>query len=178
MSCSSIVALSRACGSEGIVAGLEKLYIVSYSDLDGSSGSTFTTATNGQVNDITLAVGKKYVEVGLLRSSTGLNEALTKNVENGTAYFTQTMTLVLSDMTVENQAFIKSVLNQPVSVLLKARTGKYFVAGLSGQFELSGLEGGTGIKEGDLAGYTLTFTGIDTKLVPSVDPTIIAGLIA
>lgn len=178
MACASLTALPRACGTEGIVAGLEKLYMISFSDLTiGDDGKTYTIAENGMVSDISVTVAKLFTEVGLLKSTAGLNEALTKNAQNGTAFFTQTFTLVLSDLTVENKKFVESVLNQPVAILIRTRTGKYFTTGLNGQFELATLEGGTGIAEGDLTGYTLTFTGIDTKLVPQVDPTIVASLL-
>ena len=177
MACTSLVALPRACGATGIVAGLETLYIISYVDLDpGEDGNPYTLAINGMVASVLLDSGKLFVEVGLLKSSAGLNETLTKNLQNGTAFFTQTLTLVLSDLTVENQAFIGSVLNQPVAIIVRSRTGNYFIAGLNGQLELATMTGGTGIAEGDLMGYTLTFTGIDSMLVPMVDPTIVAAL--
>lgn len=178
MACTSLTALPRACGTEGIVAGLEKAYMISFSELTpGSDGNVYTTAVNGMLSAITVATGKMFVEIGLLKSTAGLNEALTKNAQNGTAFFTQTFTLVLSDITVDNKTFVESVLNQPVGLLIRTRTGNYFAAGLNGQLELATLTGGTGIAEGDLTGYTLTFTGIDTKLIPQVDPTIIAGLL-
>lgn len=178
MACSSIVALPRVCGAEGVVAGLEELYMIAHTDLATVSGTTnHTTASNGVVNDIGLDSAKKYVQIGLLKSTAGLNEALTKNAQTGTAFLTQTFTLVLSNLSTENKQFIESVMNQPVSILIKSRTGKWFVAGLNGQFELSALEGGTGIAEGDLIGYTLTFTGLSTKMIPQVDESIITTLI-
>ena len=179
MACSSLVALPRACGAEGVMAGLEKLYMIAFADLAPISGSTevYDTSVGGMVNEIGLDSGKHYVEVGLLKSTAGLQEALTKNAQNGTAFFTQTFTLVLGGITAENRAFVQSVLNQPVAILIKSRTGKFFAAGLNGQFELSAAEGGTGTAESDLIGYTLTFSGISTALVPEVDPTIVEDLI-
>ena len=181
MACTSLVALPRACGASGIVAGIETLYIISFADLvPGDDGNPYTLADNGMVATITPnSYGSKhFVEIGLLKSSAGLNETLTKDLTKGTAYFTQTLTVVLSDLTVENQTFIGSVLRQPVAIIVRSRTGNYFAAGLNGLLELATMVGGTGIAEGDLMGYTLTFNGIDVNLVPSVDPTIIAGLIA
>lgn len=179
MACTSLVSLPRACGAEGVVAGLEKLYAIAYSDLAIVTGTTnHTVSSSGIVNQIGLDSTKKFVEVGLLKSTAGLQEALTKNAQTGTAFLTQTLTLVIGNLTAENKTFAESVLNQPVAIMLKTRTGKYFVAGLNGQFELSGLEGGTGVAEGDLIGYTLTFTGISTSLIPQVDETIISTLIA
>lgn len=147
--------------------------MLAYADL-----ASFTTATNGMVNAITLDASKTFVEVGHLKYSAETKETLSKSLENGTAFYTQTLSLGLADMTVENQTFVKSVLNQPVVALIKTKSGNYFAYGLNGQLDLSGLEGGTGIKEEDKAGYTLTFTGIDTKLAPKVDSTIVAALLA
>ncbi len=181
MACPSLQALPRACGTEGVVAGVEKVFMITFNDLAVPTGSTvdevYTTSTNGMVDAIGLVATKKYVGIDLLKSTSGLDEALTKDTKTGTSYMTQTFKLVLSDLTSDNKTFIESVLNQPVSVLLKTKTGKYFVAGLNGQMELSALEGGTGTAEGDLIGYNLTFTGISTKMITQVDPTIVADLI-
>jgi len=179
MACSSLTSLPRACG-EGVVGGLEKLYMIAFQDLAPVSGSTevYSVSTDGIVNEVGLQSGKTFVEVGLLKSTAGLKEALTKNNQTGTSFLTQTFTLVLSNITTTNRTWVESVMDQPVAVLVKSRTGKFFVAGLNGQFELSALESGTGTAEGDLMGYSLTFSGIDTKLVPQVDDTIITDIIA
>lgn len=181
MACTSLTALPRACGAEGIIAGIEKVYIVSYTDLapaTGVAGTPFyTTAVNGMISDIGLDASKKYVEVGLLKSTSNFKETLTKNPQNGTAFFTQEFTLTLSDITVENKAFVQNVLNQPISIIIKSRTGKHFVAGLNGQFELSAMEGGTGAAEGDLIGYTLTFQGLSTTLIPMVEDSLLVDLV-
>ena len=181
--CSSLTALPRACGAEGIVAGLEKAYIVSFNDLAAPSGSVngdvYTVdSETGMVASIGVASGKMFVEVGLLKSTAGLTEKLTKDTKVGSAYLTQTFTLVLADLSADNKSFVENVLNQPVAVIVKSRTNKFYAAGLNGQLELTTLDGGTGAAEGDLMGYTLTFEGIDTKLIPAVDPTIINGLLS
>ncbi|MBN9295380.1 MAG: hypothetical protein J0I41_00145 [Filimonas sp.] len=181
MACTSLIALPRICGAEGLVAGLDNLYIISYGDLGPVTGAVngekYKIATNGMVNEIGLETGKKFVEVGLLRSSAGFDQKLTKNVSNGTSYFTQTLKVVLAGISIDNQKFIESVLNQPVAVITKLRTGEYCFAGYNGRFELTEIEGGTGTAEGDNIGYTLTFTGIDAKVAPIVDETIISTLI-
>ena len=181
MACSSLVALPRACGASGIIAGSEKLYIISFADLAPLSGSptgeVYSAATSGIVNIINVASGKTFVEIGLTRDSTGINEVLTKDLKTGNAFFTQTLTVVLSELSIQNQAFISSVLNQPVTVILKARTGKYYVAGLNGLLELATVEGGSGIQSTDLNGYKMTFTGIDSLPIQIVDTTIIPSLI-
>ncbi|RZK04520.1 MAG: hypothetical protein EOO46_16495 [Flavobacterium sp.] len=156
--------------------------MVAFSDMgphaDSTTGDVYTTATGGTVNAIQMDSGKKFVEIGLLKNTSGLNEALTKDSTKGISFFTQTFTLVLGDVTIENKAFVESVMNQPVAVIIKTRTGKYFAAGLNGLFELASAEGGTGVAETDLIGYTLTFSGLSTGTMKLVDPSIVAGLIA
>jgi len=180
MACNSLTALPRVC-AEGVLAGVEKVYIIAFNDLAPiSSGTTevYSGNTSGIIVQIGLDAGKKFVEVGLLKSTSGLNEAMTKDNTKGTSFFTQTFTIVLSDLTTENSEFIKNVSNQPVAIIYKSRTGKYFAAGLNGQFEISGVEGGTGVAEADLIGHTLTFNGISKTVAPIVLDTIVPGLIA
>lgn len=181
MACTSLIGLPTVCGSTGIYGGLEKLYIIAYKDLAPASGDAgtpvYTLSTGGLVSEIGLVDTKKYVEIGLLKSTSGVKETMTKNAQSGTNFMTQEITLVLSDITAENRVFIESVRYQPVSILVKSRTGKWFVTGLNGQLELSALEGGTGTVETDLTGYTLTFQGIDGNLLPQVDDALITDII-
>jgi hypothetical protein len=180
MACNSLSALPRSC-SEGVVAGLEKVYIIAYKDLEAiNSGTTevYSASTNGIVNQVGVADSKNFVEIGLLKSTSGLGETLTKDNTKGTSFFTQTFTLVLGDLTTDNQTFIKDVVNQPVAVIYKTRTGKHFVVGLNGQFELQSAEGGTGTAETDLIGHTLTFAGISKSVAPMIDDSLVPSLIA
>lgn len=177
MACSSLVALPRACGAEGQLGGLEKLYMVAYSDLSGVT-STYTVSSGGTISAIGLNASKKFVEIGLLKSTAGLNETLTKDATKGVAFFTSTLTVVLGGLNIENRKFVESTLNQPVAILIKSRTGKFFATGLNGLFELATAAGGTGVAEADLIGYTLTFTGLDTNLIRLVDDSLVASLIA
>lgn len=178
MACDSLVALSRACGSEGLVGGISQAYMIAFADCENVGSSTdIYTLTGGVVSEIGVASGKSFVKVDLLPSSSGLTEELTKNTSTGNSYLTTTFTLVLADLNAANRGFISSVLNQNVVVVTKSRTGKFYAAGLKGELELSALTGGLGIAEGDAVGHTLTFTGITSLLIPSVDPTLIPTLL-
>ena len=176
MSCTSLQNLARSCGTAGIVGGLEKLYVIQYSDLSGSFGGEVYQVSGSVISDITPKSGSSYVEVGLLKSTAGINEELTKNQQNGSAYITQTVSVTLSDLSPENKTWVESLINSPVSFIVKTRTKKYFAAGLNGDMELATLTGGTGVAEGDLVGYQLTFTGISSELLRQVDPTLIPDI--
>ena len=180
MACKSIVALIKACGSVAKMAGLEKVWMISYNDVPYISGTdVYTLSASGIVNalGVTSSSAVKFVEIGINRGGAGLDEKMSKNIQLGNSFFTQTFKLTLTDLTTENRQFVESVLNQPVIVLVKSRTKNYFIAGLSGMLELAELDGGTGTKEDDLIGYNLTFNGLESMLVPLVDPTLIPDII-
>lgn len=181
MACSSLVALPRVCSTDGIVGGLQELHMIAFADLAPVSGSTLTyaqAAPGGIVNQIGLQATKKFIKIDILKSTSGLEEVMTKDYQKGSLFFTQKLNLILGGNTVINQAFIQSVLSQPVVIIVKSRTGLYFVAGLTGQFELDSLTGGSGVAEADLNGFSLGFGGVSTTFAPMVDPTILSTIFA
>jgi hypothetical protein len=177
MACASLSALPRACGAEGGIGGLEKLYMIAFSDLSGVT-STYTVSSGGTISAIGIDSGKHFVEVGLLKSTSGIQSALTKDLTKGVAFWTSTLTLVLGGLSIENRAFVESVTNQPVAVIVKSRTGKYFFTGGNSLMELKSADANTGIQEADLNGFTLTFEGVDSNLIRLVDDSIVPSLIA
>jgi hypothetical protein len=182
MACTSLSALPLTCGSEGTMGGISpELYVIAYNDLvmpeGGTVGQVYTRATNQMINAIGLAASKTFVKVGVLKNTAGLNESFVGDQTKALYYFNQTFTLVLGGLTIENRAFLKSVMNQPIAFIIKARSGNFYAAGLNGLFQLSAAEGGTGVAEADLNGYTLTFTGIDTAPLSLVDPLIIPDIV-
>lgn len=179
MACESLTSITRVCNPEGILGGLGKLYMMTFADAQNITGTDkiYTTAISGLISEIGVKTGKMFVDIALLQSTAGLNEELTKNLQTGTAFLTRTLTTVVQGLSTENRAWVDNVINQPVIAIVKTRSGSYFAAGLDGEMELATLAGGTGIAEGDLQGYTLTFTGVSGKLIPGVDPTIIADLL-
>lgn len=181
MACASLTALLKTCGNTGVIGGLEKMYAIAFADLEPVSGSTtgdvYTVSTGGLVSDIGVKTAKSFVEVGLLKSSSSLAESMTKDPTKAVLYFTQTFSLVLAEMTQENKAWVESVMNQPIVIIVKSRNGKFYVAGLNGLMEASKIDSTTGAAEGDGNSYTLEFTGIDTQLVKQVDPTLIPTLL-
>lgn len=180
MACESLSALPRLC-AEGTLGGLNKVYIIAHKDLDAiNSGTTevYSASTNGIVNQVGLASGKTYVEIGLLKNTSGVKETLTKDPTKGTCFFNQEFTLVLGGLSNENRDFVEKVKNQPVSVIYKARNGNHYVIGLEGDLEVSAIEGGTGTAEGDLVGYSITFQGLSSTATPLMDSSIVASLVA
>jgi hypothetical protein len=181
MPCTSLTELPRECGAEGIIGGVGKVYMMAYVDskplVTSPTNDIYVLTPAGMVSDLGRDTGKMFVEIGTLPATSGLNEELTKNKQNGSAFFTQTLNLVLSQITTANRTFVANTLNQPVLVLVRTRNGNYYMGGLGGQLELTTLTGGTGVADGDLQGYTITYTGTEAILIPPVDPTLVPTLL-
>lgn len=174
MACSSISSVSRLCGTS-LVPGSEKLWMVAHKDLYNISGTdTYIVGTSSNlVTDIGLTGSIKYQEIGYLRDSAGFDSNGTIDPTKGVAFSTNTLTFKLGDLSVENQLFLESVMTQPVSAILKLRTGKYYVLGLAGLFQLSGFQATSGKSANDEVSYTLTFNEIDGLVPRQVSPTLI-----
>jgi hypothetical protein len=178
MACLSLTGLPLIC-NDGLIAGVQKLYMVANQDLQNVSGSTrpYVLSTNSVVNQISLKSTKKFVEIGQLKNTAGLTETGVFN-DNGTSYSTVEMTLSLVDITAENQAFVSNVKGQEISALILSKTGKYYTVGLNGGMRLTAYTGGLGTADADQIGYTLTFSSADTMGIKLVETSVATGAIA
>lgn len=177
MACSSITAISKLCGTS-VTPGSESLWMVAYKDLYKISGDqTYTVGTSSNlVTAIGLTNSTKYVSIGFLRDSAGFDSEGTIDPARGVAFSTNTLSFKLGDLTVENQLFLQNVMTQPVSAILKLRTGKYYVLGLKGQLEMTGFQATSGKTSADEVSFSLTFNEIDGIVPLQVDPTLITTI--
>jgi len=161
--CLSITELLSAqnCG-EDLIAGISKLYMIAYQDLKALTGTPFpySQATGGVISAIGLQTGKHFVEIGLLKDTTGLNVTGVFN-ENGTRYKTVDLAVTLQGITAENSAWVDNVSGQEIAVIVLDKSGVYYTAGLRGNLKMNGYTGGLGTAPSDDKGFKLTFQSND-----------------
>ena len=71
MACTSVKAYTKNCG-KGVSGGIQKLYVIGIGDIPNYSGGTtnFTFASGTTiVNNVNVASGKTFVEIGILAES-------------------------------------------------------------------------------------------------------------
>lgn len=179
MACNSIIAINRVCGTS-LIPGSEKLWMIAHKDLYAISGDDVyqvsATGSNTWVTSIGVTASKSYVNVGYLRDTASFTGEGTIDPARGVAFSTNTLTFKLGDLSLENQSFLETVLTQPVSAILKLRTGKYYVLGLNGLFQLSAFSVVTGAGPADEVSYTLTFNEIDGIVPRQVNPALISSI--
>lgn len=176
MACTSLVNIANNCERRGIMGGISTAYMMSVADTYSwpgyANGNIYTISEAGYVDSINVIPGKFFVEIGLLKATSGIGENGTANI-NGGFTVEQIFTLVLAEINAEVTAWIDNIISQPVIVIVKTITGKYFAAGLNQNMMLASIAGGTGINFTDLNGYTLTFSAIEGRTIRPVLPTLI-----
>ncbi|QEC78771.1 hypothetical protein [Mucilaginibacter ginsenosidivorax] len=177
--CASVQAYTKQCG-RGISGGVGKMWIVSYNDLGVISGSTeaYAFASGSTViSNIALASGKTFSSVGLLKESVTFKGSAKRDSATGSFENQTETTISISNISETAKAYVDSLMQAPVAILMKLRSGVYVVTGLNGLTELTDTEESSGTKNGDMNGYILKFTGVQDSLTSTVDPTLIASIV-
>ena len=150
--------------------GLKEIYLI---ELDNISA---LVESSGTLTTITKATGKVFRKYQLVRETSSADETITGNVQNGTCFYAQKVTLVINyqNVAVRNEILLLAV--NRLAVVATDNNGTYRLFGRIFGLRLIGGTANSGTAWGDRNGYTLEFTGDETQLAPFVDPSVIATL--
>lgn len=165
-----IINSGYSLGCRDSVGGIEFIAISSY-----DSTTTYVTGTNSIVDSFSpTASFYKYEQY--TESSSATQEGTYDNV-NGTAFQTQTITLILEDMDSETREKFLALIQARVRVIVKTQTGRYFLFGKVNGGRASASTSGPGQSLGDLAGYNVTLEFKEPEPAIEVDATFAESLI-
>lgn len=154
MSCLITEGYSIACKG---IAGVQAVYIGEWNGNDIG----YTIGTGSQAGQITAFTGAtvSFYEFQQTIETGALTETGNFNVQNGTAFYEQTVEITVHNVT---QTLIEQV-NQlgrgRWRIIVQDVNGNYFLVGKVNPVQVSAVTGGLGKAYGDLNGYTITFTG-------------------
>lgn len=166
MACTALTK-GRGLDCNRIAGGVKNVYFSVYSDF-GSTDYAYD-GTNPQEIDTIDFNNKSIYKYVMPLGVANVVDTLTGSTENGTLFFTPTLNIMLNKLTKEDQNEIK-LLGQSklrIFVELNAKLASGHDAILALGFE-NGMDLNTGTAEtgaafGDRNGYTLTFTGLETR---------------
>jgi hypothetical protein len=171
MSCVSFTGgISLNC--ENNIGSLTKVYLTDFDNVDG------VTESGGTVSVITMASASYYYEFEFNRNSATLAEDLTKSVEAGSAFFTQTVTMTIPKRDVAKRNTLALLTQRDLSVIVKDGNGLYWLVGRTDGAYLSEQTSTSGTAKADGSNYVLTLIAEELEQAPAVDSGIIAGLLA
>lgn len=137
---------------------------------------TSVTEAAGVISTITKATAKRFWKYELTKFTASYKETVTSNVQNGTIFYAQELSIALNKMQANTRNELLLLGKNNLIAVVQDSNGKYWYAGRENGLDLTGGESATGVAAGDRNGYTLTFTAQERELAPEVDDSIIASL--
>ena len=172
MSCSNLTTGRNAAGACKIIGGVEKVFLAN-SDLITAVGTTGANETEA-INSIT-ADGVPFYEFGQIQETSSFTATPTANVQNGSLFYENILTLVFTNYDASLRYTIKTLSENNLVAVVVMKSGEYVYLGESGGLDISGGAGGSGVAAGDRNGAQLDFRGIDANPPLTIDPAFIAS---
>tara|TARA_R110002020_G_scaffold183772_1_gene380198 strand:+ start:1402 stop:1974 length:573 start_codon:yes stop_codon:yes gene_type:complete len=153
MACDLTLGRKEPC--KDVVGGIKNIYFVNY----GALGTV--ALTDDEITNMTTAatvVAFKYE----LKGNSSLEQTVNASRENGTTFYEQTLNLTLKKLSKADNKQLKLMAYGRPHVVVEDYNGNCMMMGLVNGADVSGGTIVTGAAMGDLSGYTLTLTGMET----------------
>jgi hypothetical protein len=160
MAC-NFITTGRALACKDSVGGIKAVIFVP-NDANNKIVATSTDydadgAIDELVSDVTGAF--KYE----LKGTSSLEQTITASADNGTVFYEQTLNLTLPKLSALDTKEIKLLAASRPQIIVQDYNNNYMVVGLENGADVSGGTIVTGTAMGDMSGYTLVFSGMETS---------------
>jgi|TARA_R100000353_G_scaffold126540_1_gene89856 hypothetical protein len=143
-----------------VVGGIRAVYFTDFGDLGT------ITLTDDEITDMSGTFTAFKYEV---KGNSSFEQNITSSRENGTTFFEQTLNLTLHKLSKEDNKELKLIAFGRPHVAVEDYNGNVFLMGREHGADVSGGTIVTGAAMGDLSGYTLTLTAMETLPANFVD---------
>jgi hypothetical protein len=170
MACTALTK-GRGLDCNRISGGIKFIYFAVYDQVFS------VTRASGEISDIEMTVGADVGELYRYTMPLGvssLTDTITGSRENGTIFYTPSVSIILNKLTKEDQNQIKLLGQTRVMVFAQLNqqlaNGHDVIVGLgtTNGMELNAGTADSGAAWGDRNGYTLTFDGMEPEPFPMV----------
>jgi hypothetical protein len=154
------ISTGRALACKDSVGGIKAVIFVPN---DGSNKIVVdgTDSTTGAVDSIESSVTGAYKYE--LKGTSSLEETITASADNGTVFYEQALNLTLPKLSATDTKEIKLLAASRPQIIVQDYNNNYMVVGLENGADVSGGTIVTGTAMGDMSGYTLVFSGMETS---------------
>ena len=153
------------------VGGLVEIYFIEAGNVSS------VTEASGVVTAITKASGKVFRKYEQDQDTAFFVENLNSNVQNGTLFYQQELTIVCNRMQTATRNELLLLAKNRLLAVAKDANGAYWLLGKTRFLHATAGNSGSGTASGDRNGYTFTFTALEPNLAPSVDSATVATLL-
>jgi len=149
--------------------GVKNVYIGAFSD-----ATSFTYDVDDVIDTVTST--ETFYTFKFRPQTSSYNEELTKSLENGTTFWTQTLTMIFAKIDAAKRNNMLLLAGTSMHVIVETQNGDYWWLGLANGADVSANTSGAGQSYGDLNGYNLTITGLEPVLAHELSSTAFASL--
>jgi hypothetical protein len=139
------------------IGGIKKIYLNAHNLY---AGSLEFDATTQEVNGCS-SEGKVF-EFILPKSTGSFTEEVSSSVENGTIFYTQTITASFHKLSAQRRKQLELIAQNRLFVIVLDNNDNYWVVGYEDGAEVTAASTMTGVAKGDMNGYTITISS-DSK---------------
>ena len=150
--------------------GVKNVYIAAFDD------DTVFTYDADDVIDTVTNVGLTFYTFKFRPQTASYGEELTKSLENGTTFWTQTLSMIFHKMDAAKRNNMLLLAGTSMHVIVETQNGDYWWLGLANGADVSANTSGAGQSYGDLNGYNLTITGLEPVMAHELSSTAFASL--
>ena len=165
--CTLTAGIPLACQDN--TGGVKNVYMGAYSD-----ATTFTYDADDVIDAVTSS--ETYYTFKFRPQTAGFTEELTKSLENGTTFYTQTLTTMFHKLDAAKRNSMLLLAKTSLHIIVETQNGDYWWLGLANGADVSANTGATGVSYGDKNGYDLTITGLEPVSAHKLDATAFASL--
>jgi len=164
-----LMSTGRKLACKDAVGGIQKVFF-------GDYGTLGTATISGGI--VTAFSGASYTLFQYdVKSASGLEQTITSSNDNGTTFFEQTLTLVLTKLDAPTQVELAKVIATRPHVFIQDNNGNYLAVGMTRGCDVNGTIS-TGVALGDLNGYSLTITGQEPLMAQFITANLVTTKIA
>ena len=172
MACTALTK-GRGLDCNRISGGIKFVYFGVYDQFTAPIETTGLPVTAGEVTDLEMGSNDLY-RYTMPLGVASLTDTIVGSRENGTIYYTPTLSVILNRLTKEDQNQIKLlgatklVCFAQLNATLPSGTDVIVALGVTNGMELNAGTMDSGAAFGDRGGYTLTFDGMEAEPFPMV----------
>ena len=157
-----------------VLAGIKRVYL-GYNDQ-----LTITPDTENQTATIAAKSGVENVKLypyDVVANTGGLTSTITKNEQNGTRYYTNTIAMQFTRLEAAKHLEVQAMAAEALVAIVETNEGKYWVVGADSYLSATESTAQTGSSFDDLNGYTISLAARSAYLPFSIEKEGFASLI-
>ena len=157
-----------------VLAGIKRVYL-GYNDQLTITPNTETQAATIAAKEG--ATGAKLYAYDIVANTGGLTSTVTKNEQNGTRYYTNTIAMQFNRLEAKKHLEVQAMAAEALVAIVETNDGKYWVVGADSYLSATESTAQTGSSFDDLNGYTISLAARSAYLPFSIEKEGFASLI-